>query len=93
MKKTMKFYEKMPGTHRQRNRAKHVLMCEKVIDGWNITGGREIHKVIQVGTDLTCDCIIFKSEDRLCSHIIKVQMELGLFPASPVLVKKSKEKP
>lgn len=79
-------YKKMPGSHRQRNRAKHLLKCNPIVDGWYVYGGENGHVVKQIGTELTCDCDVYNKEDKLCSHIIKVQMELNLFPSEPVLV-------
>lgn len=84
-KKKIRF-GKLPGSNKQRNRARNLLKLEKVPDGWRITGGESDHLVIQVGTELTCDCDIFTKQDRLCSHIIKVQMELGLFPEFPIIL-------
>jgi hypothetical protein len=84
-KKKMRF-GKLPGTYKQRNRARNLLKLEKVADGWKITGGESDHLVVQVGTDLTCDCVIFSRDNKICSHIIKVEMELGIFPTFPILV-------
>ena len=77
----------MPGSHRQRNRAKHILKCHTVAPGmWAISGGRDPHIVTQVDQEnFHCDCNVF-SQSGFCSHIIKVQMELGQFPSGPILV-------
>jgi hypothetical protein len=85
-RKAMK-YVPLPGSHKQRNRARHLLKIEIVQGGYKVTGGREDHFVSEIDADLTlaCDCEVYKKTD-ICSHIIKVQMELGQFPPGPLLV-------
>lgn len=85
-KKKKQYYIKLPGSHKQRNRARNLLKCEVLPDGWNIYGGDQPHKVVQIGTELACDCDVYNREEKLCSHVIKVLMELGKFPTEPILV-------
>ena len=82
-------YIKLPGSNKQRNRARNLLKCMSNGDGsWLITGGESPHIVSQIGTELSCDCRIWNVENKLCSHIIKVKMELGMFPTKPIGVMK-----
>lgn len=89
-KKKMKFGG-LPGTFKQRNRARNLLRAEKLESGaWKITGGESDHIVIQAGADLHCDCVICNRDKKICSHIIKVQMELGYSPRSPISCRRRK---
>ena len=87
-KKKIQYYQALPGTSRQRNRARHLLKCEAIKGGWLITGGENNHVVNPTQDKFICDCNVYLKENKLCSHVIKVQMELGLFPTEPILVKK-----
>jgi hypothetical protein len=79
-KRKARLFQKLPGSHRQRNRARNLLHCESFSHGWRVWGGENVHFVEKVGTELACDCDVFNKENKLCSHIIKVQMSLGIFP-------------
>lgn len=79
-------YQKLPGSHKQRNRARNLLKCQKAGDKWLVYGGEASHYVTQNGSEFECDCGVCQNENKLCSHIIKVKMELSLFPLEPVLV-------
>ena len=78
-KKVVKLFKKLPGSHKQRNRARNLLHCESFLHGWRVWGGENSHFVEMMGTELGCDCEINKN-GQICSHIIKVQMKLGAFP-------------
>lgn len=83
MKKQKKQYRyiKLPGTHKQRNRARNLLKCHQVNGNtWVINGGEGEHVVKLYVEELSCSCDVFQKEKKLCSHVIKVQMELGIFP-------------
>lgn len=86
MKKQKMQYKKMPGTARQRNRARHILKCDKAGEKWLVYGGDASHYVSQTEEGFSCECNVFQKEKKLCSHIIKVRMILGLFPTEPILV-------
>lgn len=75
-----KLFNKLPGSHRQRNRARNILQCAPHLHGWHVWGGEKTHFVEKIGTELVCDCDVFNKENKLCSHIIKVQMSLSIFP-------------
>jgi hypothetical protein len=81
-------YQALPGTHRQRNRARLLLKCTAIKGGWLITGGENEHIVTPTQDKFICDCNVYLIENKLCSHVIKVQMELGIFPTQPELVMK-----
>ncbi len=86
--KIKKYYVKMPGSSRQRNRARHLLKCDKVgLNTWVVSGGENAHTV-KIGSlgGYECDCRVYRIEEKLCSHIIKVRMERNDFPSEPVLV-------
>lgn len=86
--KVKKQYVKMPGSSRQRNRARHLLKCESVgTNTWKVLGGRDAHtvKIGEMG-GYECDCKVYQAENKLCSHIIRVRMERNDFPSGPVLV-------
>lgn len=87
MKKKFQYYKPLPGTARQRNRARNLLKCEPVKGGWIISGGDNEHFVKPLNDNLVCDCNVAVKENKLCSHVIKVQMVLGVFPTEPILVK------
>ena len=79
-------YTKLPGSHRQRNRARLVLKCIEESDNtWIVSGGEDEHLVVRRNGVFLCDCHVSKAE-KICSHVIKVQMVLGIFP-EPTLVK------
>jgi len=66
-----------------RNRARNLLKCHRVNDKlWLIWGGEANHNV-KVNDDIfSCDCGPFTNgQVDLCSHIIKVKMEMGIFPS------------
>jgi len=83
-------YEPLPGSHKQRNRARNILTCkENSENSWIISGGENEHLVIRrFGGFFLCDCDIATNEKKICSHVIKVLMELGQFPTEPKLVTK-----
>ena len=78
--KKVKEFKRLPGSNRQRNRARNLLKCATTPNGWEVYGGENTHLVVQIGTDLACDCDVYNKEEKICSHIIKVQMDLGIFP-------------
>lgn len=74
-------YIKLPGTHRQRNRARNLLKCQSIDTGWQVWGGEGSHFVTKNDKEnFVCSCDVYQKENKLCSHIIKVQMQLGIFP-------------
>lgn len=86
--KIKKHYVKMPGSSRQRNRAKRLLKCVSVGQNiWVVSGGKDAHTV-KIGSlgGYECDCKVYRVDEKLCSHIIKVRMERNDFPTKPVLV-------
>jgi hypothetical protein len=89
MSKKASYYQALPGTHRQRSRARNLLVCtENSNDSWIVSGGENEHLVIRRYGVFLCDCYASEKEKKLCSHIIKVQMTLGQFPTAPILVTK-----
>jgi hypothetical protein len=75
-------YRKLPGSHRQRNRARKILQCKWISDdNLLVWGGREEHTVIYHGiNEYVCDCTHFVQHKTICSHVIKVMMNEGVFP-------------
>lgn len=71
-----------PGSHRQRQRARDVLHCQNVAGPyWRVWGGENEHVVKAEGKVYLCDCrIMMEKQNTICSHIIKVRMEVGDFP-------------
>jgi hypothetical protein len=89
MSKKVQYYQALPGTNRQRGRARNLLKCvTNSQDSWIVSGGENEHLVIRKYGQYLCDCYASETEKKLCSHIIKVQMELGVFPTQPILVTK-----
>lgn len=87
MSKKVSYYKALPGTNKQRNRARNLLKCvENSKDSWTVSGGENEHLVIKRYGQLLCDCYAAAEEKKLCSHVIKVQMVLGQFPTAPILV-------
>ena len=88
MSKKVSYYQALPGSNKQRNRARNLLKCEPITGGWRIYGGENEHIVRPTPDNLICDCNVYLKENKLCSHVIKVLMELGQFPTEPILVTK-----
>jgi hypothetical protein len=57
------------------------LKCHHVTkDTWTVWGGRDTHTIKDYGENYyECDCDSYKV-NNVCSHIIRVKMELKEFP-------------
>lgn len=70
--------KKLPGSQRQRQRAKRLLSCKHISEGfWRVWGGVDEH-IVKEGKPYLCDCkIIMEKQSDICSHIIRVMIEKG----------------
>lgn len=82
MKKKTENKKPLPGSQRQRQRAKRILSCVHVSEGfWRVWGGENEH-IVKDGIPYLCDCKIMMEKQRpICSHIIRVMIENGELPA------------
>lgn len=63
----------LPGSKKQRHRARSMLKYQKLSDSVRLVwGGDEMHFIRYENNNYSCDCYCNKQAGKLCSHIIKI---------------------
>jgi hypothetical protein len=77
--------EKLPGRQKTRHKARVILKYEQDGDNknqWDVWGGENKHVVKLGGDKFICDCRAGQL-GIFCSHVLKIQMVLGLVNLRP----------
>jgi hypothetical protein len=82
MKKKIENLKPLAGNRRKRHRAKSILSCHHIAEGfWRVWGGEQEHIVKVSGKEYFCDCKnVMEKKISVCSHIVRVMIENGELP-------------